>query len=379
VSNCQECHSDPPKFGAPMPLTTRDDLAAAAADVRARINDTESPMPPPPGLLTADEKAILEGYLDADTPASDESCGAGGSGAGGGGTMPESCTPDLVLQPAEAYTMPADSVDEYVCFGLELEAASKKHITAIAPLIDNETIIHHILLLQAPEPVAAQGTSCGFTNVDWKLVYAWGPGTGALELPPEAGYPVGPDDPGHFVLQVHYNNTAMAAGETDRSGVQLCTTDTPREFDADIMAFGGMGFDPIPPGQEKTLECTTTVPSVLDSFLPLQMFRSWPHMHQIGRKLSSVHTRGGVDTPMVDVPNYDFEYQIGYPTDVTLESGDKVTTRCTWQNSTNQNVGFGEGSGDEMCFNFVSYYPRIEAQQWSWLAPAYLGDCTWTQ
>jgi len=377
VSNCQICHAATPKFGAPMPLTTRAELLAFADQVKARINDSASPMPPPPGELDAAEKSTLEGYLDAGLPKSDDTCsGAGGSG---GGTDPVSCTPDLILKPAAAYEMPSDKLDQYVCVGVELTAEQKKHITAISPLIDNETILHHILLLQADTPYSTTAQPCDALPMGMKLVYAWGPGTGALELPPEAGYPVGGDEPGHFVIQYHYNNVAMASGEKDQSGMQLCTTDTLRPFDADIMAFGSVGFEAIPPGQTKTLECKQSILGLLDPYMPVQVFRSWPHMHQIGRKLSSYHTRDGVDTMMVDVPNYDFNYQIGYETNVELDVSDVVTTRCTWENTSNENVGFGEGSFDEMCFNFVSYYPRITLPQWQWLLPSANPDCTWTQ
>lgn len=391
-ANCQSCHSDPPKFGAPMPLVDRGDLLAAPVGtakgtvatvgeaILQRVSSTESPMPPPPSLPLGDaDRSVLSAYVGSGMPESAESCGSGGNGQGGGYELP--CTPDVLLKPPVAYEMPATSQDEYICFGVEAPSDIARHITAIAPVIDNETILHHILLLQAPNAVAAQGEPCNFVNVGWKLIYAWGPGTPPLVLPEEAGFPIGPSEPGHFVLQMHYNNLMGLSGEKDQTAMGLCTTDQLRPNDADVMAFGSTSFPDIPVNQQSTWACDATIPALVNQFFPVTIFQAWPHMHQIGRAMDTYITKaGGEVIPLANVPNYDFEYQITYPVDqAVLDVGDTLTTKCTWENTTGAPVGFGEGSQDEMCFNFVSYYPRITAAQWHWLLPSQQGvsACAW--
>ncbi len=381
--NCWSCHSDPPKYGAAMPLLDRADLLAApqgtakgtAATVceaiLARIDSTDAPMPPPPNLpLDEARKQTLRSYIQAGSPESQDACTSDGAGGQRGGyDLP--CTPDVILKPVAPYEMPQASLDEYICFGVEAPSDIARHITAIAPDIDNETIIHHILLLQAPEPVAAQGEPCDFVNLDWKLIYAWGPGTPPLVLPEAAGFPIGPTEPGHFVLQMHYNNVTGLAGETDQTGMGLCTTDQLRPNDADVMAFGGTNFGDIGVNATSTYACDTAIPGLVDAFFPVTIFQAWPHMHQIGRAMDTYVTKASGETiPLANVPNYDFEYQITYPVDAVLDVGDTVTTKCTWENITGVPVGFGEGSQDEMCFNFVSYYPRVSSPQWHWLLPS---------
>ncbi|MEZ4444441.1 MAG: peptidylglycine alpha-amidating monooxygenase [Polyangiaceae bacterium] len=387
-SRCSECHGASPKFGAPMAMVSRSDLLApslqsgtnVAEEAIVRMQATTDRMPQPPSpAATAAEIALVQGWLDAGAPAraAGETCGgAGGGGTGGGGT---DCLPDVTLTGAQPFEMPSTSVDEQICFGISLPAgADKRHITAIAPKIDNDKIIHHILLLQSPSAVSPTPAPCGFTNVEWKLLYAWGPGTPAHVLPPAAGFPMDAGQEQHFVLQVHYNNLQGLVGETDQSGVELCTTDQLRDYDADIMAFGDIGFSGIVPNATSTLDCTTPVPSLLDAYFPVTIFQSWPHMHQIGSAMTSeISKAGGGSVELVHVPDYDFNYQITYPNDgVVLDVGDTVRTACTWQNNTSQSVGFGENTADEMCFNFVSYYPRIEAPLWSWLAPAQAASCS---
>jgi hypothetical protein len=143
------------------------------------------------------------------------------------------------------------------------------------------------------------------------------------------------------------------------------------------VAFGGTQFAPLPPNATTETTCSLDVPAVVEPFFPVTIFQSWPHMHQLGRKFESVIEKAdGSVVTLADVPNYDFEYQITYPNDnIPLEIGDTVRTTCTWENTTSQTANFGEDTADEMCFNFVSYYPRVTASQWHWLLPSASADC----
>ncbi|MEM9695664.1 MAG: peptidylglycine alpha-amidating monooxygenase [Myxococcota bacterium] len=382
---CRQCHGSEPQFGAPMSLTTVSDLKAtrgdrSTAEVALARMTGDRPMPPPPNPnATPEEVAALQAWVDAGFPSrpAGEQC----AGGGGPGMLPTvDCEPDVSLRPAAPFEMPADEQDLQVCFGIDLPAGiDKRHITAIAPSIDNSRIIHHILLMQAPEAVSPEPEPCAFTNLDWKLLYAWGPGTPAQSLPEEAGFPMEAGQEQHFVLQVHYNNYQALEGEMDQSGIDLCTTDALRTFDADVMALGGVNFDAMTPMARSRLDCELELPSQIDPLLPVTVFQSWPHMHTLGRSLSGrVESSMGVVTPLVDLPNYDFELQLAYASEATIRPGDTIFTSCEWDNNTPMPVGFGEGTFDEMCFNFVSYYPRIDAPQWNWILPSALSACTMT-
>jgi hypothetical protein len=64
---------------------------------------------------------------------------------------------------------------------------------------------------------------------------------------------------------------------------------------------------------------------------------------------------GGQET-IVDKP-FAFADQRAYAVDVLVRPGDTITTTCTFQNDTAGAVGFGTGTNQEMCYNFVIYYP----------------------
>jgi hypothetical protein len=280
--------------------------------------------------------------------------------------------------------MPQSSQDEYVCFGIDIPGDQvKRFITSISPAIDNETITHHMLFFSAPSSVSSTPFSCGsFAPQDWKLMYGWGPGTPAHVLPDNVGFPVPAGDTAHFAVQMHYNNLQGLVGETDRSGVELCLTSEPKEFDADIMAIGGTDFT-LPANSASTVECSFAVEGQIASFLPdIRVFQVWPHMHKLGTALSSTITRAdGSQVSLGDSPNYSFDYQIAYPTDpnvALVTDNDTVTTVCKYNNNTPNDVGFGENTGNEMCFNFLAYYPKIEFGLWNWIAPAEFAQCTTT-
>jgi hypothetical protein len=417
-TRCLECHNTEPLYGAPMPLVTRDDLLAPAKTdpskrvvdlVPIRLRDDADPMPEPGNSVPARpratdaELAAIDAWIAAGTPARAAGVvcqgeGAGGSGSGGAagnggsgdagaggsaGGPAETCTP-IPLMPEAKWEMPQATTDEYVCFGVDVPNAQKRHITQISPKVDNNKIVHHLLVFESKELLSGTPKKCGSTlDPAWKLLYAWGPGTQPYILPPEAGFPMGEDAEGeagassHYIVQVHYSNIPHDAGQIDGSGVELCATETLRPNDADLVALGGVEFS-IPAHGTLQTECNTKVPGPSGAD-PMVVFQTWPHMHKIGTKLSSVVTHAdGTKEDLVRVDNYSFDNQIvypRYPNTMQLVYGDTIQTTCEWSNPSDKKVGWGEDTLDEMCFNFITYYPKRADFKWNGLAPSYFAQC----
>jgi hypothetical protein len=81
-----------------------------------------------------------------------------------------------------------------------------------------------------------------------------------------------------------------------------------------------------------------------------------PHMHKLAiSHKATVSRANGDQSCLVDVPRWDFGWQGGYMLKNSFQvmPGETINTSCTWTNNTNQAAGFGEGTGDEMCFNFL--------------------------
>ena len=88
------------------------------------------------------------------------------------------------------------------------------------------------------------------------------------------------------------------------------------------------------------------------------LFAVSPHMHQLGIHLKAVaHSSMAGEVVLMDKP-YSFDEQLVYPLDkeVPMKKGDTVHVECTYQNTTNKPVMFGESSLSEMCFAGVYRY-----------------------
>jgi hypothetical protein len=381
--SCRSCHGAPPAFGAPMPLVTYDDLHAPAHTdpsravfslVGARIHDDAHPMPQPPNpRLSSADTATLDAWIAAGAPAG-AACAAGADAGAADGGVGLSCTPDMHVAPAAPYALPGGVDEAYVCYGFEANPGSKRHLIGFAPRIDDTAVVHHVTLLESDTPVSPTPAPCdqmGTASTSWRPVYGWAPGVGSFALPPEAGFPE--DATTHFVVQVHYANPSQAAGHTDASGFDVCTTAELRPNDADIMAFGTTSFT-IQPHSTLDLSCSITVPYYGET---THLFAALPHMHKLGRSISSVALPGGTGAPvdLGTVPTWSFGSQAWLPVSDVLQPNDVVQTHCSWQNPGDVAVSFGELTADEMCFSFVMYYPKITDPQWSWALPALYSTC----
>ncbi len=375
--NCATCHGATPSFGAPNPLVTYADLTKSGADgkeyatVQKRMHATQGVMPPSPSSpLSAADLKTFDDWVAAGAPPSDAACSTDGADAGPA-VKPLSCTPDQFIRSTTAFTMPPNTPDVYMCYGFDVPTTAKRHVVGFGPKIDNPKIVHHLLLFQADSSYGTTPQQCSATtSAQWRLVTGWAPGGPNMETPPEAGFPE--EGTTHWILQVHYNNASgQNAGQVDKSGYDLCTTDKLRPNDAAVMAPGTLKMT-LPPRATTDITCNWS-PMLIGK---VHFFGATPHMHKLGTKMSTYVTHNGVKTKVVDQQNFDFNYQSAYPASVDLQDGDTVSTRCAWNNTTDQAVQWGENTGDEMCFNFIPYYPKINSGLWSWTTPSILASCT---
>ncbi|MBK6697618.1 MAG: peptidylglycine alpha-amidating monooxygenase [Myxococcales bacterium] len=380
AERCRSCHGAKPAFGAPMPLVTFDDLRAPSKSapersvyelVKQRIHDDARPMPQAPNArLNPDETATLDGWIVRGAPRGEGTCTQGST------TPPPapnlvptlSCpTPGATLSPGTPFSMPAGVTDLYAYYGVSVNVGAKRHITAIAPVVQNTNIVHHILLLQVDAPVSPTPTTVAPAG-KMRLLFAWAPGGKALDLPPNVGFPE--EGTAHYVVQIHYNNLAGLPNQTDASGFSTCTG-APREHEADVMAFGTEAFS-LPPRTKTAKRCTVEVPA---DYAGLTLFSAMPHQHQLGTSISTTLRRGTQAIDLGTRSPWNFQNQEWSPIAAVTQTGDKIETRCEWVNGGTEAVSYGEKTLDEMCYSFTLYYPRRTAPDWSWDVPAKATTC----
>lgn len=359
---CHTCHGESTKSGAPMSLVSHEDFAKAsvldpsktvAEVVKARIHDTQRPMPPTPAMLSAEELATLDGWIDGGSAAPTAECPALAAPGGDGpqpivdAPFPPNCDDVYELRAnslgSQPHTVPANA-EEHPQFMFDAPWGNDDvWVIGMQPITENAKVLHHWILYSS-------GGS-GADLLGGKFLIGWAYGQGGENMPEGVGLFV-PKGPRSLRLDVHYYNRGNNAAEQDSSGVRLCVVRTQPKSVATVI--GLVGDATARPNQrtENPRECTARVTPGVE----VRMISVAPHMHKLGVNGRLEVVRNGETIVLHDAP-FQFGDQQIYPLDFVVQDGDVLRTTCAYQNDTSRTVTFGQNSDDEMCFNFVEYYP----------------------
>jgi hypothetical protein len=256
--------------------------------------------------------------------------------------------------------------DDYRCFMVEAPFDTEYFLTGYEVHPGNRATVHHVIVFapfddaattQARNLDAADaepGYTCfGAPGVDAFPVVLWAPGGGATNYPAGTGVRLAGGAP--LIIQVHYNT--LAGNGTDRTSVDLETaTSVPRAARIIPVADFDLYIEP------RMASVSTTDTWDLSIFtrgsaLPLTIYGAFPHMHTLGRTLRVDHIREGtgVEQCLVDVPRWDFNWQLAYfyERPLTISTVDSLRITCSYDTSSrSEGISWGEGTRDEMCLNF---------------------------
>ncbi|MET0386466.1 MAG: hypothetical protein ABW321_10930 [Polyangiales bacterium] len=395
ASNCQSCHGAQPIGGAPMPLVTLADLHAPAKTNPAlkvyeishmRMNDQARPMPPGTDAKPAGDLAMLDTWLKGGAvagPASDATCGS--DAPGGGPLVPDASEYGaLVPLPGEkcydfpvhgGQTLPDDSRydvgdgEHYEQFYYAAPWGNDEVATRYGGALDNPAVLHHWLMFSTAE-LDASGTHKTsplptLNGVNAQLIAGWAVGGKNLTMPADVGFELPPQGT-TINVQWHFYNSS-GTPQSDKSNVQVCTV--PKSTKKNIAAITWTGTEDIngivwlggpgmPPKQVSEFGGTCNPNRAgLAADEPIHIIAFWPHMHQLGTNMKATINRpDGTKEVIFDKP-FDFNKQIHYLQNYDLLPGETMTTTCTFNNTTDKGVPFGESSDTEMCYLFTFSYP----------------------
>jgi len=218
--------------------------------------------------------------------------------------------------------------------------------------------VHHIVIFRSTASEPQGSRECAAFQSNWRPLYAGGPATDPLETPSGVAFPVGEEET--WVIQMHYVN----AGDepiTDSTTVAIEFTKRGQPFTKAGLAVMGSDEISLPPNQVSEVVGVCDIPT--GGVPPVETFAVWPHMHQLGTRFKIEHTSGGSTSTLLDMP-WSFGDQPMWfpPAKLMIAPGDRITTTCTYNNTTDQTVGFGESTFEEMCFDFFYYFPALVDQ-----------------
>ncbi|MCH9681005.1 MAG: monooxygenase [Deltaproteobacteria bacterium] len=406
-AKCRGCH-EPDGIG-PFSLTSHDEVSSIAALVDQVI--AEGTMPPwlaAPGVrplrydtsLSEDEVATVRAWIAAEAPAGDPEQEGPPLQVDRGGLS----RVDAELAMPEAYT-PTLVPDDYRCFPVEWPFDETVFVTGTAGVPGNPLIVHHHAYYLIPP--ASRATIEGFdedsegpgypcyggpsltdsgVSVLASSIGGWAPGSEGADYPAGTGLRV---EPGSLLLlQVHYN-TLAAQAQPDVSRLALSV-----ESQVDIEAFYTPWLDlewaidgeamRIPAGEagvhhwysatfDEAAIAAIYRPADADLSRGLFIHSSYLHMHQLGRTIHlSIEREDGTTERVLEFPRWDFNWQREhlFEEPVPVSPGDRIRVDCWFDNTAEQlaragrenttpvDVGFGEGTVDEMCVSFMYMTPQ---------------------
>lgn len=269
-------------------------------------------------------------------------------------------------------------------FKLPTPLKQKHHILQFGPIIQagNEHLVHHMEVFHCAGPVDLEipmyEGPCDSadrpekTQICKKVLAAWAMGADAFVYPEEAGLPIGGKDFNqHVMLEVHYNNPELQAGNIDNSGIRFIFTKSLRRYDAGVIELGLEYTDKmaIPPKQEAFTLSGHCIAECTGVGLPqsgIYVFGSQLHTHLTGTKVVTRHFRNGEELPRM---NYDNHYSTHFqeirllPRPVEILPGDSLITTCTYNTMQRENITLGGFAiSDEMCVNYIHYYPNTRLE-----------------
>lgn len=357
---CVECHR--PGEIAPFPLTSYEEVVGWGETIREVVEQGRMPpwfANPEYGHFANDarlsdaEKQLIYDWLDNGSPAGDPADLPEPRQFTAGWQIPE---PDQVIYIRdEPYDVPAEGVVAYQYFKVDPGFKEDRWIKAAEARPDNRGVVHHIVAF-----FTAPGARLGGGQRGAMIGYA--PGMPPTRFPEGAAMlvPAG----SQLIFQLHY--TPNGSPQQDRSSVGLIFADP-----AEVKQRVGGGMAPnrmfeIPPG-----DSNYEVASQHRFDKDVLLLNLTPHMHLRGKSFRyEAEYPGGRREILLDIPHYDFNWQLRYQLAVPKVMPKGTTLYCTahFDNSAEnlanpdptKPVRWGDQTWEEMMIGYFSTLPVPE-------------------
>jgi hypothetical protein len=414
-TRCAMCH----RLGevAPMSLMSYNEVRPWARAIKAKVVTRQ--MPPwyaegEPGKWHNDRRLSqaeidkIVAWVDAGAPRGNDSDMPAPPTFAQGWNHPSGRPPDLIIEAPEM-KVPAEGESPWQFAYVKLPFQGDVWVESSQVVPGNRGVVHHVLVMSATLPpdtvLDAEGRvksappagpgdptarAANARPAQQPAGNASPPGLGGFS----AGWEPGLDNavtygPGvaerisgtHLMFNLHYQPNGRATTDRTRVGIWLQKGPITHVTIGSGLGMGSETF--IVNGKELTgrytAQVTTdillpgqkTVPNIpagsdnyrLTALLPIrqdvELYSIQPHMHLRGRsmKYTAVYPDGR-EEELLNVPHYDFNWQIVYDfgKPVKVPAGSTIRVEATWDNSANnkynprpdQEVFWGEQSWDEM-------------------------------
>lgn len=283
-----------------------------------------------------------------------EGVGPGGGGGAGGGFEPPLGSYTVTWGPAE---IPAGT-DHTQCVTVRLGNPDMLRVGSI----HNELIgvSHHLIVYKVAdteeqlEPYDCDPFSDTLNpDAGMPLMITQKPDE-LLELPPGVAFTLEANQ--MLRLEMHYVNPGVETASMVAHSTMIPIAEGEFEHEAGFLFAGSIDVD-IPRNSEATLgPAHIDMPDELEG---KSFFGFTGHVHHFGTDVTVDMTDGDDKVSAYDVDDFLWSEpptQYHNPPLVVPQGGGFDVT-CKWNNTGDEDVGFGEAASDEMCFFWAYYYP----------------------
>jgi Flp pilus assembly protein TadD/mono/diheme cytochrome c family protein len=269
--------------------------------------------------------------------------------------------PDLIVSPAQPYTLAADGTDVFRIFVIPLPTRGSQLVRAVEFRPGNPAVVHHAnLRLDRTETSRRYDADDPQPGYDGLIAHSasfpeghflgWTPGQVAPLLPKGLAWPL--EEGTDLVVELHMRPSGKT--ETVLPSIGFYFGGDPPERMPVMLRLGRQSID-IPPGEASY--------TITDSFvLPVDVdvLAVQPHAHQRARQVTGVAMLpDGTTRRLIEIDDWDFRWQHVYRfvSPLSLPRGTTLSLRYTFDNSaTNprnpvlppRRVVWGQRSADEM-------------------------------
>jgi peroxiredoxin len=353
---CVSCHRQGEI--APFTLTSYQDLLGWEDTILEVIADNRMPpwyADPTHGKfandarLNAEQQQLISTWVQNGMPEGDASDLPAAPQFVEGWQIPQ---PDQVIKMRdEPFTVAAEGVLDYQHFVVDPHWDETKYIVASEARPDKRGVVHHILVYVIPP---------GERNRDLRQVLAgFAPGAPALQL--NDGVAIEVEAGSKLLFEMHYTPNGTAADDLSCLGVRFAKkADVRKRLRGRLAATDK--FE-IPAGESNHTVKATYVSQHEENLISMS-----PHMHLRGKSFRyDIRFPDGREQTLLNVPNYDFNWQLKYILEepITLPIGTEIECTAVFDNSEDnlanpdpsQPVRWGDQSFEEMMIGFMETVP----------------------
>jgi hypothetical protein len=206
--------------------------------------------------------------------------------------------------------------------------------------------VHHIVFVRTLTPEPAGFSDCNILfRPTWDPLFVTGAGSSTLAFPENAGHTLSKGT--QLLVQLHLLNSGTQTVE-DPVEIKMHRSSVANPIPVATYTFGTLQLK-VPANRASQVQAGCQVDE------DLQLIAGFPHMHRMGRSLRFEvgDSQDSMQTKFLRDP-YDFDDQHVEQLDLKLSPGDKTRVTCDYQNTTSNDLTFGESTNNEMCF-FVAF------------------------